>query len=128
MSRAQKARRARASAAAEEASAAGLAPRGSGGMPQPPATTSGDTTRQRAATQLANVTSERDALTDTKARDAASKLYYTNYNFLKRKMEVEDDDEEKEEKAETGDEGSGASDSDEPQRARRNRPTGLRLL
>eukprot|EP00873_Tetraselmis_striata_P044366 jgi/Tetstr1/464630/TSEL_009384.t1 len=36
------------------------------------------------------------------------------------------DDEEQEEEAETGDESSGASDIDEPQRARRNRPTGLR--
>eukprot|EP00873_Tetraselmis_striata_P004223 jgi/Tetstr1/424487/TSEL_015015.t1 len=63
-----------------------------------------------------------------KARDAASKLYHTKYNFLKRKMEVDDDDEDKGEEAETGDEGSGARDSDEPQRARRNRPTGLSYI
>eukprot|EP00873_Tetraselmis_striata_P002100 jgi/Tetstr1/422364/TSEL_013204.t1 len=143
-------------------------------MPQPPATATGDTTRQRTVTQLATAVTfgafgARDTLTDTvgrliaeaaeqkdageghravierelrsrlaaaeaaaaqyreKARDAASKLYHTKYNFLKRKMEVEDDDEEEEEAAETGDESSGASDIDEPQRARRNRPTGLRL-
>eukprot|EP00873_Tetraselmis_striata_P000809 jgi/Tetstr1/421073/TSEL_012118.t1 len=105
--------------------------RGHGGMPQPPATTAGDKTRQRTATHLATNTSDaRDSLTDLvarliaeaseqkdvgerhravierelrsrlavaeaaaaqyrkKARDTASKLYHTTYNFLKRKMEA----------------------------------------